>query len=213
MSCCKFKNTDYQQLLAIDPTLKLTPTIGYVNTTITRLDGTTLDTQLYAYKLGDSSPIVIKPYREYSQQDVDKPYYTNEEIQNLDLDIIPTSPGTLIDSQFSQNAIITDTGFGFVPFQEVDESEVEVPIEPPTRLELLASGCYQKLTSIDNRIATLIDDETTDAIDSFREMIDFLQGVTNDETFQNIINSISHEAESLDTATWPIEDDGEEEQP
>ena len=213
MSCCKFKNTDYQQLLAIDPTLKLTPTIGYVNTTITRLDGTTLDTQLYAYKLGDSSPIVIKPYREYSQQDVDKPYYTNEEIQNLDLDIIPTSSGTLIDSQFSQNAIITDTGFGFVPFQEVDESEVEVPIEPPTRLELLASGCYQKLTSIDNRIATLIDDETTDAIDSFREMIDFLQGVTNDETFQNIINSISHEAESLDTATWPIEDDGEEEQP
>ena len=213
MSCCKFKNTDYQQLLAIDPTLKLTPTIGYVNTTITRLDGTTLDTQLYAYKLGDSSPIVIKPYREYSKEDVDKPYYTNEEIQNLDLDIIPTSSGTLIDSQFSQNAIITDTGFGFVPFQEVDESGVEVPIEPPTRLELLASGCYQKLTSIDNRIATLIDDETTDAIDSFREMIDFLQGVTNDETFQNIINSISHEAESLDTATWPIEDDEEEEQP
>lgn len=207
MSCCKFKNTDYQQLLAIDPTLKLTPTIGYVNTTITRLDGTTLDTQLYAYKLGDSSPIVIKPYREYSQQDVDKPYYTNEEIQNLDLDIIPTSPGTLIDSQFSQNAIITDTGFGFVPFQEVDESEVEVPIEPPTRLELLVSGCYNKLSSIDNKMGYLIDNDATEAIDSFKEIVDFLEGVTSEEQFQTIINEIKHEEEPMSSATWPIQED------
>lgn len=207
MSCCKFKNTDYQQLLAIDPTLKLTPTIGYVNTTITRLDGTTLDTQLYAYKLGDSSPIVIKPYREYSKEDVDKPYYTNEEIQNLDLDIIPTSSGTLIDSQFSQNAIVTDTGFGFVPFQEVDESGVEVPDEPPTRLELLVSGCYNKLSSIDNKMGYLIDNDATEAIDSFREIVDFLEGVTSEEQFQTIINEIKHEEEPMSSATWPIQED------
>lgn len=207
MSCCKFKNTDYQQLLAIDPTLKLTPTIGYVNTTITRLDGTTLDTQLYAYKLGESSPILIKPFREYSQQDVNKLYYTNEESQTLDLNIIPTSPGTLIDSQFSQNAIITDTVFGFVPFQEVDESEVEVPDEPPTRLELLVSGCYNKLSSIDNKIGYLIDNDATETIDSFREIVDFLEGVTSEEQFQTIINEIKHEEEPMSSATWPIQED------
>lgn len=214
MKCCQKITTSptYQTLLNKDNGIQITPEVGYVQAIIEDENGEKTNQNILAYTVDDRHIIVMSPIKKYDPSLVGKTAFDDSIEEYDEGQLVPITTGVVFDSTFSQLAFIQNKMLGILNFKLVTD-DIEVPIEPPTRLELLASGCYQKLTSIDNRIATLIDDETTDAIDSFREMIDFLQGVTNDETFQNIINSISHEAESLDTATWPIEDDEEEEQP
>ena len=208
MKCCQKITTSptYQTLLNKDNGIQITPEVGYVQAIIEDENGEKTNQNILAYTVDDRHIIVMSPIKKYDPSLVGKTAFDSSIEEYDEGQLVPITTGVVFDSTFSQLAFIQNKMLGILNFKLVTD-DIEVPIEPPTRLELLVSGCYNKLSSIDNKIGYLIDNNATEAIDSFREIVDFLEGVTSEEQFQTIINEIKHEEEPMSSATWPIQED------